>query len=156
MVDMLVQLCALPPETAPHDGQERGVTVRRALAPERRTVIAWVEASFGSGWAGECEAAFAATPTRCMIALEGGLLLGFAAWDVTALGFFGPTGVAEAARGKRVGARLLLSVLRAMKSAGYGYAIIGAAGTPEFFSKVAGAVPIAGSHPGLYRGLLKI
>jgi predicted N-acetyltransferase YhbS len=90
-----------------------------------------------------------------MIALEGHALLGFAAWDVTALGFFGPTGVDEGARGKGVGAALLLSVLRAMRGAGYGYAIIGAAGAPDFFTKVAGAVPIAGSHPGVYRGLLK-
>jgi GNAT superfamily N-acetyltransferase len=155
MVDMLVPLYALPAETTPNAGLKSGITVRRALAPERRAVVAWVEASFGAGWAGECESAFAATPTRCMIALEGQALLGFAAWDVTALGFFGPTGVDEVARGKGVGAALLNSVLHAMRGAGYGYAIIGAAGAPAFFTKVAGAVPIAGSHPGVYRGLLK-
>jgi GNAT superfamily N-acetyltransferase len=152
MVDMLVPLYVLPRETEPRAASYQ---VRRALAPERHAVIAWVEARFGPGWAGECEAAFAATPTRCLIAVEDGALLGFAAWDVTALGFFGPTGVAEAARGKGVGAALLLGVLRAMQAAGYGYAIIGAAGAPTFFAKVAGAVPIAGSSPGLYRGMLK-
>jgi GNAT superfamily N-acetyltransferase len=134
---------------------QAGIVVRRALAPERRAVIAWIDQHFGPGWAGETEAAFAATPTRCLVALRGQSLLGFAAWDVTALGFFGPTGVSPASRGEGVGAALLMGVLGAMRAAGYGYAIIGAAGAPEFFTRVAAATPIAGSSPGLYRGLLR-
>ncbi len=154
MVDMLVALYAIPPD-AGLQSHPPGVVIRRALAPERRAVVGWVEGRFGAGWAGEAEAAFAATPTRCLVAVEGEALLGFALWDVTALGFFGPTGVAEAARGRGIGAALLLGVLGAMRAAGYGYAIIGAAGAPEFFTKVAGAVPIAGSSPGLYQGMLR-
>jgi GNAT superfamily N-acetyltransferase len=152
MVDMLVALYAIAPSQTPLPA---GVSIRRALAPERRAVVGWVERQFGAGWAGECEAAFAATPTRCLIAVQDRVLLGFAVWDVTALGFFGPTGVAEGTRGQGVGAALLLSVLEAMRAAGYGYAIIGAAGAPAFFSKIAGALPIPDSRPGLYHGLLK-
>jgi GNAT superfamily N-acetyltransferase len=155
MIDMLVPLYALDANERRACQLASSLVLRRALAPERRLVVDWVEAQFGPGWAGECEAAFAATPTRCMIAIEKGVLLGFAAWDVTALGFFGPTGVGPNARGKGVGAALLREVLKAMRDAGYGYAIIGAAGAPEFFTKVAGAVAIPGSTPGFYRGLLK-
>jgi len=156
MSDMLVALYNLPDAVALSGRMATAdVVLRRALAAERRAVVAWVEQSFGPGWAGEVETAFAATPSRCLLAVRDGTLLGFAAWDVTALGFFGPIGVAEAARGGGVGAALLLGVLRAMRDAGYGYAVIGAAGAPEFFARVAGAVEIAGSKPGIYNGMLR-
>ena len=37
---------------------------------------------------------------------------------------------------------------------GYGYAIIGGVGPAEFYAKTVGAIPIEGSEPGIYRGLL--
>ena len=37
-----------------------------------------------------------------------------------------------------------------MRSAGYGYAIVGGVGAPGFFQRVAAAVEIEGSTPGLY------
>jgi GNAT superfamily N-acetyltransferase len=149
MTDMLVRLYALA------DARTTSVTVRRALAAERRAVIAWVEARFGAGWAGECEAAFAATPTRCLLAIDGSAIAGFAVWDVTARGLFGPIGVAEGARGSGVGAALLHAALAAMRAEGYAYAIIGNAGAPGFFARVAGATPIPDSVPGLYAGQLR-
>jgi GNAT superfamily N-acetyltransferase len=156
MTDMLVALYALGDGAVQRDrAAQAGVSVRRALAPERRVVLPWIEQRFGGGWAAETEAAFAATPTRCLVALRGQVLLGFAAWDVTALGFFGPTGVSLDARGEGVGAALLMAVLCAMREAGYGYAVIGAAGAPEFFTRVAGAVAIMGSTPGIYREMLR-
>jgi len=148
MPDMLVNLHGLAAAPA-----LPGVTLRRALAAERRPVVGWVEARFGPGWAGECETGFAATPTRCLIALRAGVMAGFALWDVTARGFFGPIGVDDGARGGGIGAALLLGVLAAMRGDGYGYAIIGDAGVPDFFARVAGAIPIPGSS--LYAGLLK-
>jgi GNAT superfamily N-acetyltransferase len=155
MTDMLVPLYALAEGAAETARAAAGVAMRRALSAERPAVVPWVERHFGPGWGAECDAAFAATPTRCLIALRDATLVGFAVWDVTALGFFGPTGVAPEARGGGVGAALLLGVLRAMREAGYGYAVIGAAGAPNFFTRVAGAVSIPGSHPGLYGGLLR-
>jgi GNAT superfamily N-acetyltransferase len=151
MIDMLVKLYALGDDEA----AVAGVLLRRALAPERRPVLAWVEHRFGGGWAGECEAAFARTPTGCLLALRERAVLGFAVWDVTARGFFGPIGVDAGERGGGIGAALLLAGLRAMRAEGYAYAIIGGVGPADFFVRTAGAVPIPDSTPGIYAGLIK-
>jgi hypothetical protein len=42
-----------------------------------------------------------------------------------------------------------------MRAAGYGYAIVGAVGAKEFFTRVAGASDIADSTPGLYAGMYR-
>ena len=55
-----------------------------------------------------------------------------------------------------VGAALLRACLHDMRSFGYGYAIAGGVGAPGFFERVAGAVGIAGSSPGLYAGRLPL
>ena len=151
MPDMLVRLYALPgarSQVAPE------VTIRRAMAPERRTVVSWIEERFGALWAGEAEAAFSSTPTRIHIALWKGGLAGFACHDVTALGFFGPTGVDEAMRGRGIGEALLFESLSAMRAAGYAYAIIGGVGPAEFYARAVGAVEIPDSSPGIYAGML--
>ena len=158
MPDMIVRLYALDEaETASSSAKlrERGVLIRRALAPERRQVVAWVAEQFGDGWAGEVEATFSRTPTTCLIAAKERTLLGFACFDAAALGFFGPTGVDPAARGGGVGAALLNAALSAMRAAGYAYAIIGGVGPTEFYTRVAGAIPIPGSTPGIYAGMLR-
>ena len=81
-------------------------------------------------------------------------MLGFACYDATAKGFFGPTGVLEAARGTGIGSALLMASLHAMRDEGYGYAIIGGVGPAEFYEKICGAVKIDGSSPGIYKGML--
>ena len=53
-----------------------------------------------------------------------------------------------------IGKALLFNCLEAMKQQGYGYAIIGGVGPAEFYAKTVGAIPIEGSEPGVYRGLL--
>ncbi len=68
---------------------------------------------------------------------------------------FGPTGVAESARGHGVGAALLLLALQAMREQGYAYAVIGAAGPIEFYQRTVGGIVIPGSWPGLYEGMLE-
>ena len=82
-------------------------------------------------------------------------MLGFGCYDTTAKGFFGPTGVDEAARGKGIGAALLLVCLHALYADGYAYGIIGGAGPVEFYEKIVGAMVIPGSDPGVYRGMLR-
>jgi hypothetical protein len=42
-----------------------------------------------------------------------------------------------------------------MRAMGYGYAVVGAAGAPEFFRRVAAATVIEDSTPGLYGGMLR-
>ena len=153
MADLLVRLYDLP-----EGGDVRrlppDVTIRRALAPERRTVIGWVERTFQSTWASECEVAFAAQPIMTWIATRAGKVVGFACADTTAKGFFGPTGVAEAERGQGIGEALLFAALRGLREAGYAYAIIGWPGPVDFYRKRLDAFEIPGSSPGIYRGLL--
>lgn len=152
MTDMLVRLYALPAE--PHSPLGPGVSIRRAMAAERRLVVSWIEKTFGAGWASEAEAAFSSTPTRIHIAVHEEKVIGFACHDVTALGFFGPTGVDESVRGQGIGEALLIASLTAMREAGYGYAIIGGVGPAKFYERVAGAIEIPDSTPGLYAGML--
>ena len=157
MTDMLVKLYALP-DLAPAlaDPRMAGVAIRRALAPEKHVVTDWVRATFDSpGWASECEASILRQPPACFVAVENETLIGFGCYDATARGVFGPTGVEAAARGRGIGAALLLACLHDMRAQGYAYAIIGWAGPQDFYARIAGATPIPDSEPGLYAGLLR-
>jgi GNAT superfamily N-acetyltransferase len=118
-------------------------------------VETWVGATFGPRWASEVGVAFAGHPLGCHIAIIDGAPIGFACWDATARGFFGPEGVAEAWRGKGIGAALLLQCLHAMRAHGYGYAIIGAVGPKAFYEKIVPVMEIPGSTPGIYHGMLR-
>lgn len=157
MTDMLVKLYTLQPlepliqAQAAHD-----ITIRRALPPEKHVIAAWVGERFGAAWTSELERTLAQNPVSCFIATHQNALIGFACYDATRLGFFGPTGVSEAARGKGTGGALLLACLHDMYAKGYGYAIIGGVGPVEFYAKYAGATVIPESTPGIYAGLLSI
>ena len=155
MQDMLVSLYALPSvDEALAACFKRGVTIRRPLPPERPAVVDWVRAHFASS-AAEVETAFAQVPVACFIALRNSEILGFACHDVTCPNFFGPEAVAAAERGRGIGRALLLSALHAQRARGYAYAIIGGVGPAQFYEKAVGAIPIPGSTPGIYAGLLK-
>ena len=172
-MDLLVRLYALPP-LAPRLAAlaPTGVTVRRALASERHVVVEWARHHGSPGWASECEVAFARRPLGCFVAHEGAgapatpaaasgyatapeTLIGFSCVEATAPGFFGPQLVRADRRGHGVGAALLLVALHALAAEGHAYAIVGWASELEFYRRVAGAVPIVGSEPGLYRAPLE-
>ena len=156
MPDLLVRLYDLPlPGPALERATEAGFEIRRALAPEKHVVTHWIKQRFPKAWESECEIAFSRAPIACFLAIREGRLCGFAAYEATCRNFFGPIGVDESCRGRSVGGALLLSVLHAMWAEGYAYAIIGDAGATEFFGRTAGAMPIEGSSPGIYRGLLR-
>jgi GNAT superfamily N-acetyltransferase len=169
-MDLLVRLYALPPVAPRLDAlASSGVTVRRALASERHVVVEFARKHGSDGWAGECEVAFARRPNGCFVAVESPpstapasgyatvpeTLIGFACVEATAPGFFGPTVVRDDRRGRGVGAALLLVALHALHAEGHAYAIIGWASDPAFYRKVAGATPIDGSEPGIYRAPLR-
>jgi len=154
-MDMLVKLYDLPDSRVAFERlRERGIQIRRALAAEKHKIAAWVRASFGDGWASETEIAFSRQPISCFIAVKDAGILGFACHDVTCRDFFGPTGVEPEARRNGIGTGLLFACLDDMRGQGFAYAIIGGVGPAAYYSKAVGAVPIEGSEPGVYRGLL--
>jgi len=156
MPDMLVKLYELP---ALHPFLERqqaqGITVRRGMPPEKYVVAQWIDERFSKKWVSEAEVSFATHPTTIMLAHKGDELLGFACYDTTHKGFFGPTGVDEIARGTGIGTALLMMALHEMRNAGYMYGVIGWAGPVEYYEKVVNATVIPDTEPpGSYRGLL--
>lgn len=154
--DMLVRLYDLPEAAARVDAlRAAGIELRRALAPERHVVVNWVRQQFGEGWASECEVSFSRLPITCFRAQRGQEVVGFACYDATAKAFFGPTGVLERERKQGIGTALLLVTLHAMAAEGYAYAIIGWAGPADFYAKAVGAIPIAGSRPGIFANFLR-
>lgn len=94
----------------------------------------WIRSAFSRRWAGQyfdaCEQGKGLHATDAA-----GDVIGFAAWDVPRLGYFGPLGVAESARGNVVGKALTILALAAMEKAGYGVALIHHVGPIEFYSK---------------------
>ena len=152
MPDMLVKLYELP-AIRPNPLLD-GIDLRRALAPEKHMVLRWIGATFGEHWVSETDAAFARQPVSCFVAVEKNTPVGFACYDATMRGFFGPMGTDESVRGRGVGKVLLLMALHDMWAQGYGYAIIGGVGPAEFYTKASGAVIIPESSPGIYRGML--
>jgi GNAT superfamily N-acetyltransferase len=154
-MDMLVKLYNLPDSNELSERlAQAGISLRRALVPEKHIVTAWIRENFSDYWASEADVAFSREPVSCFIAHKGGSILGFACHDVTCRNFFGPTGVDQTAQRGGIGTALLLACLEDMKHAGYGYAIIGGVGPADYYAKAVGAVPIEGSHIGIYRGLL--
>ena len=156
MADLLVKLYDLP-ASAPLVEKLRaeGVVIKRAIGPEKQAVAEWVEQTFSRNWASECEVALSAQPASCFLAIKDKKLIGFACYDATAKGLFGPIGVDEAARGTGAGKALLVRTLEAMREAGYGYGVIGWPGPVDFFKKTVGATVIEGSEPGVYKDMVK-
>lgn len=156
MSDMLVKLYDLNWDSSLiFEPADSGVCIRKPIGSERHFIIDWVRQHFSAGWASEAEAAISREPGACFIAVKGDQLIGFACYDATALGFFGPIGIHETFRGKAIGSALLRACLLDMKLKGYGYAIIGDAGAVPFFEKGARAIEIKDSTPGIYRFALK-
>jgi ribosomal protein S18 acetylase RimI-like enzyme len=155
MVDMLVRLYALPDAAGLYETvAAHGVTLRRARAFEKHTVAEFARRHFSAKWVSEIEVAMARQPVSCFIATKDKAILGFACYETTMCGFFGPTGVDEAARGMGLGKALLFKCLEAMREMGYAYAVIGGVGPREFYEKACGATVIAGSDPGIYADIL--
>jgi GNAT superfamily N-acetyltransferase len=155
MIDMLVRLYDLPDSSALYDKvHQEGITLRRARAFEKHTVAAFARDNFSEKWASEVDVALTRQPVSCFIATREKRIIGFACYDTTLRGFFGPTGVLESARGLGLGKALLMRSLESLRETGYAYAIIGGVGPREFYEKACGAIVIPGSDPGTYTDLL--
>lgn len=156
MPDLLVKLYELPTAGSSQGTPlPSGVQVRTAMAYEKGAVVDWVREHFGSAWASECDVAFSNRPISCHIATQSGAILGFACYDSTCRGFFGPIGLIEAMRGHGIGRALLLSCLHAMAAIGYAYAVVGGVQDVGYYARAVGAIEIPGSVPGIYGDRLK-
>lgn len=162
MPDMLVNLhgATVPSSPTPVDG----VRIVRALAPDAREVLRFVEDHTADHWPGEspdrwwseCLVAMTNQPPTCFLAVDAGRIIGFACHDATAKGYFGPTGVLREHQGRGIGTALLVTALAAMREAGYGYAVVGspAGRAVDFYRRAVGARVIEDSSPGIYGRLV--
>jgi len=153
--DLLVSLYSTKLADLNRKADHAGVSIRPALPPELHIVVEWVRQQFSENWASEVSVAFSRQPVACLISVDGGKLLGFACYDTTARGFFGPTGVDPEARGKGIGLALFSACLQTMKTLGHAYAFIGDAGPVDFYAKTAGAIIIPAPDKGIYQGMLR-
>lgn len=155
MADLLVSLYTDSLSDLEKQTRHTDVLIRPVLPPEMQLVVDWVRAHFSTNWASEASVAITRQPSACLIAIDNGNLVGFACYDTTARGFFGPTGVHPDSRGKGVGIALFSASLQAMKSMGYAYAIIGDAGPVDFYVNAVGAMTIPADDKGIYQGMLR-
>jgi len=155
MPDMLVNLYQLSEWQQKEENlKKQGIKIKRAIPPEKARVLAWIEDHFEKAWSSEADVAFSKSPLTIFIAYQQDQILGFACYDTTAKGFFGPTGVSEEARAKGIGTVLLLKSLVALKESGYAYAVIGDAGPVEYYKKTCNAQVIENSEEGIYQDML--
>jgi GNAT superfamily N-acetyltransferase len=172
MADMLVKLYELP-ELDPiiKRLQKRRFEIRRPMLAHKRWIVEWVHQNYPGIWEWETEVAMENRPVSCFMAVEkpemtsppedpyaqpAELLVGFACYDVAALGMFGPMGVRADYQGYGIGKGLLVACLKAMCDQGYAYAQIGWVGPMEFYAKTVGATVIVGSAPGPFKPPLSI
>jgi len=156
MTDMLVKLYEIQDDWSFLSEQDRlGIAIRKPIGTEKHYLVDWVREKFSDAWASETDMAFSNWPISCFVAIKGQTPIGFACYDATGLGFFGPIGVDEPYRGSSTGKALLLACLLDMKLKGYGYAIIGSIGPAEFYRKAVGAVEIPDSTPSVWKDWLR-
>lgn len=170
MADMLVKLYQLPPlQPALESLAAHGVEVRLARVGEDRAIGAWIGRHFSPDWANGVAYAIGRSPCSLFIAIEkqppdaaraslydlpAERLVGFACYDTSNRGMFGPIGVQPSHERRGIGRALLLSALHAMWADHYAYAVIGWAGPVEWYARAVDAVLIPGSEPGPFRGPL--
>lgn len=141
--DMIANLTRLPARI-----EVEGVEIKQVYPTDKNRVMDFIRENFSEGWALEAEYAMMQSPRKCFIAVENKQVIGFACYDATAKGFFGPLGVKESERGRRIGQAVTLHTLHAMREFGYGYGIIGwVGGAAEFYRKLCGAQFIDGGEP---------
>lgn len=146
--DMLVRLYDMPRKDYSAEMTAQGIRIVRAFIGDKTKVLSFVKENFGEGWMLECECAMLQMPSTCYIAVKDKDVVGFACFDATAKNFFGPTGVKDSMRGKKIGAALLHACMNAIREQGYAYAIIGWVGDAKpFYEKEVGAMEIPGAEP---------
>lgn len=129
-------------EIFPADAE--GYAVRRATPADEAAFAEFCRREWTEGWTTEGRIGLAKRPSSLFLATraagEGEEIVGFAVYEANqCLGCFGPTGVAPAHRGKRLGARLLYATLIDMKRLGRPACEIGWVGPVDFYHRTVGA-----------------
>jgi len=134
-----------------------GIDIRRAIAPDKNRILAYIKENHHEGYENECEICFSNMPVSCFIAVKDKKMIGFACFEATAKNFFGPTAVNHSFKGNGIGKALLLKSLISMREMGYAYAIIGWVDEAlGFFQKTVDAKIIENSFPGIYSRMIEM
>lgn len=122
---------------------QQPTTVTRAKHADADRILTFIEQHFGRIWRFEAAKAFEREQPPLFVVEDAGELAGFAAHDVNnrGLGWFGPTGVAKALRGRGLGCQLLLASLADLHSMGYPRAVIPWTDALAFYDRCSGAKP---------------
>ncbi len=117
-----------------------GIEIRRAVEKDYKAMIAWIDKNF-KAWEGEVSSSFKNIPISLHIALISGEIIAFSAYEANnkTLGWFGPMGTTEAARGKGVGGILLRRCIADMQKLGFDKAIIPWVGPIPFYMHYIGS-----------------
>lgn len=141
--DMIVSLYNLPEIKV-----NGNIKIKRAFVGDKDIILDFVGKYFRKNWVYEVEHSLMEEVSKCFVATEDGKIIGFACYDSSAKGFFGPIGVEPTRRGENIGQALLVRTLSSMKEYGYGYAIIGWVSEAEmFYRKTVSAEFIKGGSP---------
>ena len=140
-VDMRVDLASADLDTAAVEAALRveGIVLRRAEAADLPSTLALVDEHFSPGWRVEVSDAERFAPRPLWVALEGGRVVSFAAYDVSGPRRFGPTGTDPAYRRRGIGGALLRMCLRDLRDRGAQECEIGWVGPVAFYARAAGA-----------------
>lgn len=148
--DLLVNLYSLEEYVTPSPFK-----VVRILSPDIFKLESFIAKHFNQGWVSEIRAGCYKSNPTVFIACDETGIIGFAGYDCTAKGMFGPTGVDPHYRGRGIGRALLLTTLLAMREDGYAYAIIGGGEEKaRFYQKCVGATLIE-QKASIYQRLIK-
>lgn len=120
--------------TEENQAKDNGVDIRRAIPSDYEEMMNWIDQNF-KAWRYEVESSFANNPISLHIGLIGKEIIAFSAYEGNnkGLGWFGPMGTTEAARGKGVGGILLKRCIADMQKIGFENAIIPWVGPIPFY-----------------------
>ncbi len=141
-VNMEARLPTLLLETQADEERLRaqGITIRRLTPADAEAFQASMARDWSWFWQVEAGRTLRRQPISTFIALAGEDIIGFASYDATGPGQFGPMGVAPTRRGLGIGAVLLKRCLADMRERGYVVADIQWVGPIAFYARTVGAV----------------
>ncbi|WP_409293756.1 GNAT family N-acetyltransferase [Peribacillus sp. SCS-26] len=113
--------------------------IRRAQTEDLDEVMAFIREEFGERWVSTAIEGFHHEEIPIRLSYSGGILTGFACYDITGKGVFGPMGTSIKFRQQGTGSALLHHCLKDMKRRGCDSIKIQQAGPIEFYEKACGA-----------------